>query len=501
IVGFKNHGDDDAKVRICVRKKMGDICVDISAPGKEVDLGALNQAIEEDDFETERAVRAIVLKAHGKNFKYSYKDGTNYVTIAAGKAEKSSLIATFVALVLGLALGIIASTIIPDKITNAMCTYALDPVKTMFMNALKIIVGPVVFFSIVTCLSQFKDLSELGRIGAKVMGMYIMTTIIAAMLAFLFSYLIQPGQWGAGLGTVAAGSVDVDTNVETGLLHTIINIVPDNFVKPFLESDTLQLIFLAVICGVAVSMLGQHSKLLSRILEACNDLFLTITTIIARFIPVAVFCSVALLIIQLGGETLLSLLSMCGTFFACIACMMLVYCLLILIIANLNPLVFFKKAWEGIITSFALSSSSAAMPTNMRICNEKLGISPKLTSFSIPLGATVNMDGATMNLIVMALFLARMYGVSLSLTTIGSMAFTVIMLSLGAPGVPGAGLVCLGIILEHIGVPIEAMGLIIAINPFLDMFATMNNTTGDMAVSTIIAKREKMIDKEIYYKS
>ena len=499
IVAFVNHGEQP-ELSLSVRKKMGDICVEISAPGQKLDPGEDATHVSEDmsGSEQEKAIRSIILMAHGEKLKYSHKDGVNNVAIAAGKAERSALIATLIALVLGLGVGFFASLVLPEKVTEGMCTYALDPVKTMFMNALKIIVGPVVFFSIVTCLSQFKDLKELGRIGAKVMGMYLLTTVIAAVIALVFSFLFEPGSWGAGLGKIASDAVNVDTNVDSGLLNTIINIVPDNFIRPFLESDTLQLIFLAVICGIAVGAIGKYSEMLSRLLDACNQLFLTITTMISRFIPLAVFCSIALLVIDLGSETLLSVLSMTGTFLVAVACMMLVYGILVMVLGRLNPITFYKKAREGMLTSFALSSSSAAMPTNMRICTEKLGISQKLASFSIPLGATVNMDGATISLIVSALFLARMYGVSISGTALVSMAITVIMLSLGAPGVPGSGLVCLGIVLENIGVPIEAMGLVIAINPFIDMFATMNNTTGDVAVSTIVAKSEGLLDKGIY---
>ena len=138
------------------------------------------------------------------------------------------------------------------------------------------------------------------------------------------------------------------------------------------------------------------------------------------------------------------------------------------------------------------------MPTNMRICNEKLGISPKLTSFSIPLGATVNMDGACINFMICGLFLARAYNVPISRTDLVSAAITIILLSLGAPGVPGAGLVCLGVVLEALHVPVEAIGLIIAVNPIMDMFSTMSNTTGDMTVSLITARSEGLFDKEVF---
>ena len=512
IVGLSKNGPEnpdeprDMNIRIQIKKHMGDIVVGISAPGREIDMNLLKTIDtdlfddEKNDPETERAIRSIILNANKDKLKYSHDTGYNYFSIAVGKAERSSLITTLIAMVAGLLVGMIASALFSENVTDGMVTYALSPVKTMFMNALSIIVGPVVFFSIVTCLSQFKDLKELGRIGIKVMSMYFLTTVLAVGVSILFSLIIQPGEWGGAIGKVATDAVSVNTDVDTSLLSTIINIVPNNFVRPFLDSDTLQLIFLAVICGIAVGMIGKYSKMLSNLFDACNHLFLMITTIFARFIPVAVFCSTAMLMIQVGGKALIQQLSVFGTFLLSITSMMVIYGLLLTVLGRVNPFKFFAKAKEGMLTSLALSSSSAAMPTNMNICTKKLGISPKLASFSIPLGATINMDGTSVFLIVFAMFLARMYGVDVTGSALMTMSVTVIMLSLGCPGVPGAGLVCLGIVLENIGVPMEAVGLIMGITPLADMTSTMNNVTGDMAVTTIVAKTEGMLDTDMYNK-
>ncbi len=514
IVGLSKHVPEnpdesiDMNIRLQIKKHMGDIVVSISAPGRELDMKQL-QTIDTDLFddekndpETERAIRSIILNANKDKLKYSHDTGYNYFSIAVGKADRSSLITTLIAMVAGLLVGMISSALFSENITDGMVTYALNPVKTMFMNALSIIVGPVVFFSIVTCLSQFKDLKELGRIGIKVMSMYFITTVLAVGVSILFSLIIQPGEWGGAVGKVATDAVSVNTDMNTSntsILSTIINIVPNNLVQPFLKSDTLQLIFLAVICGIAVGMIGKYSKMLSNLFDACNHLFLMITTIFARFLPVAVFCSTAMLMIQVGGKALIQQLSVFGTFLLSITSMMVIYGLMLTVLGRVNPFKFFAKAKEGMLTSLALSSSSAAMPTNMNVCTKKLGISPKLASFSIPLGATINMDGTSVFLMVFAMFLARMYGVDVTGSALMTMSVTVIMLSMGCPGVPGAALVCLGIVLENIGVPMEAIGLIMGITPLVDMISTMNNVTGDMAVSTIVARSEGLLDKKIFY--
>ena len=178
--------------------------------------------------------------------------------------------------------------------------------------------------------------------------------------------------------------------------------------------------------------------------------------------------------------------------------MLIVYGLIILIFGRLNPLKFYSKFKEGMLTGLALASSTASMPTNLRICTEKLGISHKVCDFSIPLGATVNMDGTSITLVIGGLFLARAYGVDVSWSLLASVMITIVLLSLGCPGVPGAGIICLGIIVQLMGVPIEALGLLIGIYPFIDMVNTMSNITGDVAVTTVVARSEGLIDTDVY---
>ena len=287
-------------------------------------------------------------------------------------------------------------------------------------------------------------------------------------------------------------------DLNSSLLNTIVNIVPDNVVKPFENSDTLQIIFLAVLFGIAIGMVGEYSMPLQNGVEALNSLFLKVTSLIVRFMPAGIFCSIALMVIKLELDSAVSILQMAGTHVLCIFSILVVYGLLLLVVGRLNPLTFYKKNREGMITSFMLSSSSAAMPINLRTCTEKLGVSPKVASFSIPLGATVNMDGTSIILTVGSIFLAKAYGVEVSGGMLLTMLVTIVLLALGAPGVPGSGIVCFGIVLSGLGVPIEIVGLILGIYPFIDMLNTVSNITGDVAVTTIVAKSEGLLDLKKY---
>ena len=495
-----------AGLRVRVRRYLGDISVSISAAGKSFDpytapTDASAGIGEMEDDEAEQAIRAILLKSQGDKLKISHRKGVNHVRILAGRSGQQLLIHTSVALLMGVLCGLLMKYVLPAAFSDGMKTYLLVPIRIMFMNALRIVIGPVIFFSIVSCISQFKDLSELGRIGAKVMGIYMVTTVIAISLAFGVYRVAQPGSFGFALameGNMEA--VNVNVNVDTSLLHMIINIVPTNIFSPFLESDTLSIIFLAVLCGAAVGLIGEHAATLQEFFEACNSLFLTITTIISRFIPLVVFCSVTVMLKDMSRASLVSILGFAATDQIALFCMMLIYGLMVLILGRLNPVTFFKKNREGLLTSFTLCSSSAAIPTNMRICKDLLGISPKVCNFSIPLGATVNMDGTCIFLTISGLFLARAYGVAVPDSSMISLAITITLLSLGSPGVPGASIVCLCVVLSNLGVPIEAIGLIIGINHFLQMVTTMSNTTGDMAASLIVARSEGLLDLETYNK-
>ncbi|MBE6040575.1 MAG: dicarboxylate/amino acid:cation symporter [Clostridiales bacterium] len=490
----------DGEVRVSIKKTFGDTSINISTKGDEIDLYGYETDIsgDLDDEEAEAAFRAIILKSHGENFKYGHKNGINNVRIMTGKAQISSIRLTLGALVLGIVFGLFIKFVLPEAACTGICDYLLTPFSTVFMNALKMVIAPVVFFSIVSCISGFGDLSELKRIGVRVMLMYLLTTVLAVLMAFVVTNLISPGEFGAALAMTGTQAVEVNTDVDTSILTTIINIVPSNFIRPFLEADTLQLIFLAIIIGIAVGKIGEYTPVLCEFFEACNSLFLTLTSMIAKFIPVAVFCSISLMFVNLGGSSFLSMAGYFLTNVLEIIIMLFIYGLLILIIARLNPITFFKKNREGMVTSFTLSSSTASMPINIKTCTDKLGISPKVANFSIPLGATINMDGTCISLVLSGLYLAKMYGVTVPVSMMGPLALTIILLSLGCPGVPGVGLVCLGIVLQQIGVPIGAMGLILAIDPVLDMFDTMSNTTGDVSCALITAKKEGLLDMDIY---
>lgn len=505
MVKLFQHAPPEATAKLAVIRRMGSLSLKLSVPGpefefeKDVDF-CMDMQMDESDSQAEATIRDLLLNAFRDKLRYKNRNKCNIVFISVKESEKRLLYWTVAALISSILLGLLLCQLLPEAGALALNDYLLSPVKTMFLNALKMVVAPVVFFSIMSCVSQFSNLADFGKTGGKVMGFYMFTTVIAIAMGTAAFLLLRPGQAGAQALTAVGQAVTGAEDVNISILDTIVNIVPSNIVQPFVDADMLQIIFIAILCGIAVGMIGDYSRPLKEFFEGCNTLFLKVTTIIVSVIPLAVFCSVCSLVMLTGGDTLVSLIYFLVTVLAGMAGMVVVYSLLILVVARLNPLIFLKKYAPGMLTTFSLGSSNAAMPYNMQICRNDLGISPKVYSFSIPLGATVNMDGTCVYLVVAAMFLARLYGVDLTGSDLTAMFFSVFVLSVGAPGVPGAGLVCLSVLLVQIGVPVEGAGLMMAIDSIVGMFRAASNTAGDVAISLVVARLEHLLDLDVYYK-
>lgn len=505
IVCLMNHAPEGADLDIKFHKMMGNVNLIISAPGEAFDIAESksvlgDEDLEEIDDEMEGAIRGLILRAQSDSFRYKNKLHRNTIQIFVKKSDRIQLYLTMSALLASLVLGMGLKFLLPQAAQDGLSGYVLNPIKDIFINALKMITAPVVFFSIVTCLSQFDSLRDLGKIGAKVMGFYMFTTVIAVFVGLSSYFILQPGDasLAAFVTETAPESAQMASAAQISILDTIIHIVPSNFVQPFLEANMLQIIFMAIICGVAVGMIGDYSKPLKGFFEACNELFLKITAIIVKIIPLAVLCSMTSLVMTTGIEMIIAIIGYVCTIILSLILMLIVYSLLILIIGRVNPLVMLKKHAPTMVTNFSLSSSNAGMPFNIASC-KRLGISSKICAFSIPLGATVNMDGTCAYMVIAGLFLAKVYGVELDNSAIFSMIFSVIVLSVGAPGTPGSGTVCLAVLLTQMGLPAEGISLIMGVDAILSMMRVAINSTGDVAVSLIVARTEGLLDKEKYY--
>lgn len=491
--------ESEGSVWIQVTSMFGETRIRIWGKGEKLEIPeSITSLVDADDPEAEEVIRNIVLKAYQDNLNMKYRNGINTVSIRVAASRYRQLLLTLGAMVLGIFTGIILKMFAPQTFTAILSDDLFSPVSTMFLNAVKFVVAPLVFFSIASCIGDYGDMKALGRIGGKVIGTYFFTSLLAVFLGAGIYGIFRIGDPAlAGAVTDAASSaIEKSTAVSTSAKDMIMGIIPSDIITPFLNMDMLQVIFIAFLLGFTTKKIGQYSETFRTALNTGNAVFSQATAIIISFMPVSVFCSMAKMIISLDIKNLLKLLTWPATIYFADILMICVYGLLLLIIGRLNPVTFFRKFSPTMLSAFTMASSSATIPVSIEICKDRLGIAKKVYSFSIPLGATINMDGSCITQMISALFMAKIFGVPITMSLVLSMALTIFVLSVGAPGVPGGALVCIALLLPQYGIPVEGISLIMGLYSLVGMMQTCVNVTGDATVTTIVAKSEGLMDME-----
>lgn len=489
---------------IWIRSVLGSVTTKIKCKGKEIDFSdalALSGNDFENAFDEEmddsaiETIQNMLLKGFADKFKISRKKNMNYIDIITKKDPQMTLYITLSAIVLAVIIGLFMRLCLSETIYNGFCNNVLQPVKTIYMNLLSMIVGPVVFFSMITCMMQFSDMRSFGRIGGKTMGIYTFTSAIAAIAGIDIFNLIQPGTEGSFVSMITSQDAP---NTTISFLDTIIDIFPSNIVGAFYENNVLQILIMGLFMGVAANLIDEKGKVLQNFFEAMNDMFLEMVMLLAKLIPLITFCSVMILILTTGTDALISLLALIGTLLAGLVVMIFTYSIMIVLMAKVSPLPFLKRYIPTALNVFSLSSSSASMPLNMDFC-KNIGISQRVYSFTIPFGATINMDGAMIALMTGVLFMAKTFGVMIDTSHIIMLIISGMLLSMASPGVPGGSLVACTVLLKQMGVPMDCLPLVMVYLTVTDMICTVSNTTGDVAASVIVASTEKLLDKNKYY--
>ena len=509
VVGLNNATREGEKIRVTVIRRWGNFYIKVASKGEEFNPLSdefINQTTETGfstetmSGGTEEQIRAMLLKSFESQLKFSRKGGENTITVTIVKSRYRMLRLTLGGMILGILLGIIFNNTLSADSISWINEKVLSTVTDIFMSMINIIIAPVVFLSIASSIAGFANLSELGRIGAKTMGFYMMTSILAIGVGLGLFFLFQPGDPSLA-GNISEISLDITEsakNTELSILSTLKNIVPSNFFEPFLKSDMLQVIFLAVFFGITVSLLGDRVKHVRDILDELNEVFMKITTTFMKLIPLAAFCSMCATLSGSGLHSLASVFGIVGGIALSIFIMIFVYMILLLLFARVNPLIFLKKYLPTMMQVFTMASSSASVPINMTACEKQMGISPKVYSLTIPLGATVNMDGACIVYIFATLAFCNVFEVDITGSALATLILSILLLSIGTPGIPNAGIVMIAMLCGQVGVPVAAISLIMGIFPLLDMLVTANNCMGDMIGTFCVAKSEGFVDMEVY---
>lgn len=364
----------------------------------------------------------------------------------------------------------------------------------IFLASLKLLVVPMVFVSLVCGTGSLDDIKKLGRLGSKTFGIYVLTTALAIGLALFVAEIIDPG-----MGFVMENTASFTANAAPPLIDVIVNIFPSNPFESMVKGEMLQIIVFAILFGVGISLSGQAGKRILGTFNDLNEIIMKMVILLIGFAPYGVFC---LLTKVFASQGFGAILPMAKYFFVVLFCLFLhvgiVYASLLKFVGRLSPMKFFKKYFEVFAFAFSTASSNATLPVNLEVTEKKLGVHNSVASFTIPLGATINMDGTAIMQGVATVFVSQAYGIELGFQGYMMTILTATLASIGTAGVPGVGLVMLAMVFNQVGLPVEGIGLIIGVDRLLDMTRTAVNVTGDAVVSCVVAKSEGQFDEAVY---
>ncbi|BCL68760.1 proton/glutamate symport protein [Vibrio nigripulchritudo ATCC 27043] len=380
-----------------------------------------------------------------------------------------------------------------------MDTYVLGAAEGaggMFVSLIKLLVVPLVYVSIVCGIVELKDITAFGRLGGKTFALYIFNTIIAITAALTIGMIVQPGA-GANLAGTVSETIALTTTDTPDIFSLVVNIVPSNPVQAFANGDMLQIIFMAILTGLAIQALDSRGGPAIRTFKMANEIMMKLVGLVMSLAPYGVFA----LMIQLGATLDANTLASVAGYVALVVAMLVFwifffYPTVVGLATGISPKQFMRATREQVLFSLSTASSNATIPVTMRTLTEKLDVSKSVAGFGVPLGATMNMSGVSIYIALATIFVANAFGQPINSADIFTLGLTILLLSIGAGGVPGGGVVMVGVLLHQLGLPPEGLAIIAAVDRINDMFCTSSNVVGDTAVNTIVAKSENEIGVE-----
>ena len=369
-----------------------------------------------------------------------------------------------------------------------------DSVGQIFIRSLKLLVVPLVFFSLACGASNLSDGGSMGRIGLKTMGLYMLTTAVAITLALLVAIAVDPGR-----GIDMAAPSDFTARTSPGLKEVFINIFPTNPLAAMAEGNMLQVIVFAILVGVAINRVGDVGVRVRQSLLDWNEVVMSLILMLMMIAPFGVFALMITLFSKMGFSTIFDLAKY---FFTVVAVLLLhftgTFSVLMRFVARLSPVTFYRKMAPVMAYAFSTSSSNATMPVTLETVRTRIGVKNEVASFTVPLGATINMDGTAIMQGVATVFIAQLYGIDLGLADYLMVILTATLASVGTAGVPGVGMIMLVMVLNQVGLPVEGIMFILGVDRLLDMMRTAVNVSGDGMVSTVVAKSEDNLDMAVF---
>ena len=421
----------------------------------------------------------------------------------AEKTKKKIGLSTqiFIALLIGALFGVVIHYWIPSSYIKdtVIVEGVLYVVGQGFIRLMQMLVVPLVFCSLICGSMAIGDTKTLGKVGVKTIGFYLVTTALAVCVALGSALLINPGR-GLDMDAVQKGTVSSATEA-TSLVDTLLNIIPKNPIQSMANGDMLPIIVFALFVGIMLAKLGTRGSVVANFFSQFNDVMMEMTMAIMKIAPIGVFCLIARTFATVGFSAFAPMLKYMGnvTLALAIQCL-IVYQILLFVFTRLNPLKFIKKFLPVMGFAFSTATSNATIPMSIDTLSKKMGVSKQISSFTIPLGATINMDGTSIMQGVAVVFIAQAYGIPLTMGNLATVVVTATLASIGTAGVPSVGLVTLAMVLNSVGLPTEGIALIRGIDRILDMIRTAVNITGDAVCTTIVCHQEGSLNREVFNK-
>lgn len=404
----------------------------------------------------------------------------------------------FIALLSGAVFGVLIHYFMPEGYIKEtiLVNGVLNILGNGFIRLMQMLVVPLVLCSLVCGSMAIGDTKTLGRVGIKTLIFYLLTTALAICLALSVASLINPG-----VGMSIPSEVTETATAEVNFADTLLNIIPKNIFQSLAAGDMLPVIFFSIFVGIILAKLGPKTATVSNFFSQFNDIMMEMTMMVMKAAPIGVFCLIAKTFAGIGFDAFGPMLKYMGSVILALAIQcFVVYQILLFLFTRLNPLKFIKKFFPVMAFAFSTSTSNATIPMSIDTLHKKIGVSKQISSFTIPLGATINMDGTSIMQGVAVIFIAQVYGIALTPSAIVTVIATATIASIGTAGVPSVGLVTLAMVLNSVGLPTEGIALIMGIDRILDMLRTAVNITGDAVCTTIIAKQQKVLDLETFQK-
>ena len=410
-------------------------------------------------------------------------------------------------MVAGILVGTILQWLMPDGSDAVIPLYLFDlslrgflvdgvfeVIGKIFIASLQMLVVPLVFVSLICGTCSLKDTSKLGRIGGKAVGLYLITTAIAISLAMFVALMVEPG-----VGVDKATDTTFIAKDSPALTQVFIDMFPTNPFNAFAQGNMLQIIVFALLFGMAIALSGKPGERVANLFNDMNEVVMRLVTILMNLAPYGVFCLLAGLFTDLPLDKLKNLAwyFLC-VFFVLLAHAFITYPIILKMLTKLSPVVFLKKMRDAALFAFSTSSSNATIPITLETATKKMGVKNSIASFTVPLGATINMDGTAIMQGVATVFIAQVYNIDLTLADYLMVILTATLASIGTAGVPGVGLIMLAMVLNQVGLPVEGIGLIIGVDRLLDMTRTAVNVTGDSMVTIVVGKSEGQFDETVF---